>query len=121
MCPAPSYQERPPSKFWHQAIGWSAPIAPLPGLYVDSSRVIRTWTSSRGFVVKLYHSSKRTHSVGSISVDGWPGLSRRIVAVCCAGWLRKRAPPPVSSLYHGTVCIESVAACSPTYPPPSWM
>ena len=29
---APSYQERPPSKLWHHAIGWSAPMAPLPGL-----------------------------------------------------------------------------------------
>ena len=114
MWPAPSYHERPPSKLWHQAIGWSAPIAPFPGLYVDSSSVMRTCTSSRGLAVKLYHSSKRTHSAGSIVVDGCLGLSTRMVAVCCAGWLRKRALPPVSSLYQGTVCIESVAACRPT-------
>jgi hypothetical protein len=25
-CPMPVYQDRPPSKFWHQLIGWSAPI-----------------------------------------------------------------------------------------------
>ena len=88
---------------------------------MDSSKVSRTCTSSRGLVVKLYHSSKRIHSFGSISVDGCVGLSTRMVAVCWAGWLRKRALPPVSSLYHGTACIASVAAWSPTKPPPSWM
>jgi hypothetical protein len=31
-----------------------------------------------------------------------------------AGWLMKRAPPPVSWPYHGTLCMLSVAAWMPT-------
>ena len=64
-----------------------------PPVYVDSSRVSRTWTSARGLVVKLYHSSKRIHAFGSNAVDGWVGLSTRIVAVCwagCSGTARRR-------------------------------
>ncbi|CPU64933.1 Uncharacterised protein [Mycobacteroides abscessus] len=32
MWPPPVYHERPPSYAWHQAIGWSAPIAPEPAV-----------------------------------------------------------------------------------------
>jgi hypothetical protein len=38
-----------------------------------------------------------------------------------AGWPMKRAPPPMSWLYQGTVCMESLAAWMPTKPPPLWM
>ncbi len=47
--PPPVYQDRPPSYSWHQAIGWSAPMAPDPGEYEDSSRLASTWTWPRGF------------------------------------------------------------------------
>ncbi|CPU65990.1 Uncharacterised protein [Mycobacteroides abscessus] len=69
----------------------------------------------------MYHSSNRSQTAGRCAVEGWPGLSTRIVAVCCCGWLTNRAPPPVSWLYQGTVCIVSVAACRPTNPPPPRM
>src|SRR5687767_4418510 len=117
----PWYHERPPSKFWHHEMGWSLPIAPEPGSYVDSSSVCRTWTSARGSAVKLYHSSKRLQRGGSVAVDGWVGSSVTAPAHCCCRWLRKRAPPPVSRPYQGTVCMASVAACSPTKPPPARM
>ena len=47
--------------------------------------MIRTCTSSRGLDVKLYHSSKRTHSLGSIVVEGWLGLSTTMLP---AEWVR---------------------------------
>jgi hypothetical protein len=109
--PLPVYQDRPPSKSWHQAVGWSAPIAPAPGVYVRSSRLASTCTSARGLVWKLYHSSKRVHLTGSDAVDGCAGSSTLMVAVWLAGCDAKYAP--TRSPYQAQLYSVSEAAWMP--------
>src|SRR3954463_1525982 len=104
----PVYQARPPSLYWHQEIGWSRPIAPVPGAYDDSSSVASTCTLPRGLVRKLYHSSNRSQDFGRWLVDGWVSSATVTVAVCWSGWPAKYAP--TSSPYQPHEYSVSLAA-----------
>src|SRR3954447_2741849 len=129
VCPSAVYHERPPSYLWHHAIGWSVPAGTAP-VYVDVSVVSRMCRSvlSRGLyaiaaapppltglskVWKLYHSSVRFQTAGSVAVEESVESSRSTVPVGVPfGWSLKYAP--TSLPYQGQVYSVSAAEWMPT-------
>src|SRR5438552_1043700 len=94
-------------------MGWFSPF--LPPVYDFSSIFSNTVTSGFMFL-KLYHSSKRSQICGRPLVAGCFLSTTINLAFCCLGCESKLAPTIFT--YQGQLYSQSVAACTPTKPPP---